>query len=142
MKKIFLMILLSQLTLASSKMLFASLHGKMSVTHSVLNSGNHILEVKELVGRKKKKAIFENRQTIDLKMSMKEDISSVVGVMCMLNKNLVYAVFSKAQAKEKGSFPALRAWSIEEKKIKLEPIKDIKKVTCSWNPEGESQFPY
>lgn len=143
MKKIILLLILSNFTYATPKLISASLHGeKMSVSYSMLDNGSKILEVKEIIGRKKNKALFESKQKINLKLSPDDEVSSIVGVMCFLEKTLVYAVFSKSKAREKCIFPAKKAWIIDQKNIKLTAIKDIKKVSCSWHPEGESTFPF
>lgn len=120
---------------------------RMNVEYAVLNTGRHILVVKEFIGKNKQKSIFEHRQAVELDIKGQEVLASQVGFHCTVpvaNKKTtaVYAVIDPAKAKEKESFTPERAWYINPKTIHLDPIQNPAEVSCVWKPEGSAEYPF
>lgn len=120
------------------------MHGeKMAVEYSVLNTGKHILTVNELIGSVAGKGQFKQQQVVDLAMKDGEFLAIHYSFRCVdKDEKPVYAVLSKARAKEKSSFKPERAWSVNERKFRLDLISDPKLIRCSWWPEGEGAYPF
>lgn len=120
------------------------MHGdRMAVDYSVLNSGSHVLISKELTGRDRGNAIFEERSVLELKMQKNESLSYFSGFQCQtLKKEFCYGVIDKTKAREKKPFHPERAWLLDHKAFKFVPIKDIKTVHCVWDSIGDSQYPF
>ena len=115
-----------------------SKHGeRMGVEYQVLNSGRHVLVVNDLSENGGREL-----QVVDLAIKGKEAVSLYAGFRCVreVGKELVYAVVSPRSAKKSGTFVPERAWSIEENRLRLEPIADPRTIECVWSAEGESGY--
>jgi hypothetical protein len=142
-KSILFLVLIPDAAFAGMKSLGGSMHGdRMIVDYEVLNTGKHVLTVKDKNADKE----AQPKQVVDLKI--KENGEQLAlgfgsGFFCENDKSeFVYGVFKKADARESGSWTPLRAWSIDKGNIKLMPINDTRQIKCQWSQEGESEFPF
>lgn len=146
--KIFFIIIYFSISInafAEMKALMSQGHGDvMSAEYSVLNTGARILRIREKLGMdNNKNPILKERQIIDLKMKEGEVLSGANGFRCHnSNDKYVYGIISKAEAKEKSKFHPSRGWVVNESEFKLEPISDVKTVSCEWHRQGDEPFPF
>ncbi len=133
------------LALADMKSLGEAMHGeKMAVSYEVLNSGKHVLIVKEKTGKENKKAKFKQLQVIEVSLKEGETLSPYDGFKCRNRKNdLLYAIVSKGTAKKNESFAPIKSWTVDEKNMKVIPtVEKNELVACKWEPDGDSDYPY
>ncbi|MCB0356235.1 MAG: hypothetical protein KDD40_04470 [Bdellovibrionales bacterium] len=131
-------------SLASMKSLGGTMHSsKMAVEYSVLNTGHHVLTVKEKLGVKNNKATFKEIQLVELNIKPDESLSTYNGFMCTAESDkFVYGIILKKNASESKNFHPERAWQVDKKNLMLVPIKNPTTVNCKWFPEGETQYPF
>lgn len=112
----------------------------MMVTYQPNPAGPNLLVVSEkdqITNAEKEK------QRIDLNLKGQELLSNHNGFDCVdASGDRIYAVVSPSSAKEKGKFNPVRAWAIDQQNVVLNPIKDLRTVSCEWSPEGDNKFPY
>ncbi len=70
-----------------------------------------------------------------------ERISDGSSFRCLDGEKSVIGAFKKSAAKEKGRFPASRAWKIDQTSKKILPLASLKSVTCDWFRNGDEEFP-
>jgi hypothetical protein len=116
----------------------------MSVSYRTLDSGKHVLVVLKRDSRKVSEA-----QTIELNLQKDEFLSDFYSFRCFAfapknaaKKIYAYAVLNKSQVKEDIATNPLRAWLVNEKESRLDPVKDPKAIECSWYRAGDGEFPF
>ena len=144
MKIFILSICLSFSLIASDKRLMGQMHGtKMIVQYLLLNTGKHVLVIKEKVGINGQKAQVKQKEIIDLNLKTSEIISSYYSFRCRNPKGkYAYAVINKKSAQKKEKFIPTRAWLVDEASVSLSQVKNINSIKCIWFQEGEVQFPF
>lgn len=83
-------------------------------------------------------------RTVDflaVSLTADERISDGSSFRCLDGETSVIGVFKKRVAQEKGRFPAIRAWKIDQTSKKILPVTDLRSVTCDWYRNGEEEFP-
>lgn len=137
---LFFLAVTSALSLAEMKSLGSGMHGeKMAVSYEVLNTGKHVLVVKE-----NGKTKFTQRQAVEIVLKKGETLSPYDGFKCRNKKNdLLYAIVSKNVAKENEFFLPVQAWLVDQKNMKLNPVDQKNEIiNCKWDPDGDSDYPY
>lgn len=132
-------------SLAELKSLCSGMHGeKMAVSYEVLNTGKHVLIVKEKTGLVNNKAKFKQLHVIEVPIKQDESLSPCDGFKCRNKENvLLYAVVSKNAARKNASFRPVIAWFVDQKNMKLSPVDlNTELINCKWEPDGDSDYPY
>ncbi len=126
----------------ASKALIAEMHGEnLAVEYQVLNSGAHVLVTKNMKPASGEPSV--QLQVVELKLKTGEALAATYGFRCTRNgADSVYAVVAKRTARERGSFPPERAWEVDQKNLRLNPIADVKSISCIWSPEGEGKYSF
>ncbi len=82
----------------------------------------------------------EVKDIIHLKLSKKEEISSMIPFLCLHKGKSIIAIFNKKNAIKKGRFSVLTAWEINSSEGKFKLLENSK-VSCRWSPGGDEVYP-
>jgi hypothetical protein len=140
----FVLFALPIISIAGMKSLGGSMHGEsLGVDYQQLNNGKYILILNEKTGMDGNKAKFKELQIVDLDLNANEMLAPFNNFKCKSpTVSMIYGVVSKKNAKKEGQFQPLKAWFVNEKEKKISAVQNLKEVTCEWNSDAESDYPF
>ena len=118
---------------SATKSFGGSMHGdKLAVEYQVLNTGSHILLIKEKIGTRLGKAKFKTLKTIDLSLKGEESLSMYNGYFCFDPQKIeIYGIVENSKSKVRSLRP-VRAWRVDRSALDLTPVVDLSKIFCTY----------
>ncbi len=132
-------------SLADPALPISTVHGPtLIIEYRIHDSGRHELLPYERVGQRSNgKPLWQPRPGLEFDLGAGEHLTSAWGFRCFTqSREYAYGVVTAAIARKDRVFHPLRAWSVNEKEIRISPVTNPAKVICLWAPERESTYPF